>query len=268
MGDYITTSAMLWEHLGKDAFTKVRSEVVGTGNATTSTWELDHDNVITSSQTLYTDGTAVPTASYSINLDDGKITGLTASSSEVLTADYNYGDLPDSTVQKIISYAEKELDERTGRNFSLNTGEVEYLDVDGQDVFFLSNYPVITFSSVEVNTAEIVDAPSWNTSTEGLGNDYLGNAEDREIGRIRYIDNKPASGQDRIKVTYNWGYVTVSVLAEELALLLAERKMYNSAIYKAIFKGQDNYTPVRLEEIELRIQELMTIFRKQNFSIA
>ena len=267
--NYITTSAMLWDHLGKDAFTKVRSEIVGTGNDTTSTWELDHDNVITSSQTLYTDGTAVPTSSYSLNLDDGKVTGLTASASQVLTADYDYGDIPDSTIKKIIGYAEKELDERTGRNFSKNTGEIEYVDVDGgQDVFFLRNYPVITFSSVEVNTAEITDAPSWSTITEGLGNDYLGNSEDREIGRIRFIDNKPGAGPDRIKVTYDWGYEAVPVLAEELALLLAERKMYNSAIYKAIFKGHDNYTPVRLEEIELRIQELIAIFRKQSFDIA
>lgn len=260
---------MLWEHLGKDAFTKVRSEIVGTGNATTSAWELDHDNVITSSQTLYTGGTAVGTGSYSIDLDDGKITGLTASAAEVLTADYDYADIPDSTTQKIIGYAEKELDERTGRSFSKNTGEIEYVSVDdGQDVFFLSNYPVITFSSVEVNTATITDAPSWTTSTEGLGNDYLGNAEDREIGRIRYIDNKPGKGEDRIKVTYDWGFEAVPVLAEELAILLAERKMYSSAIYKAIFKGQDNYTPVRLEEIEQRIQELIAIFRKQNIEIA
>ena len=259
----------LWEHLGKDAFTKVRAEILGTGNGTTSTWELDHDNVITGSETLYTGGNFVTSSAYSIDLDDGDIAGLTAGNDVVVTADYDYGDIPNSTIQKIIGYAEKELDERTGRSFIENTGEIEYIDVEeGQDVFFLSNYPVITFSSVEVNTATITDAPSWSTSTEGLGNDYLGNSEDREIGRIRYIDNKPVSGPDRIKVTYDWGFKIVPALVEELALLMAERKMYNSAIYKAIFKGQDNYTPVRLDEAEARIQELIALFRKQNIDIA
>lgn len=269
MGNY-TDTMTLWKHLGKDAYTKVRAEIVGTGNATTSAWDLDHDNVISSSETLYTDGSSVTSSAYSIDLDDGKITGLTAGSGVTLSADYDYGDAPDSIMQDLISHAEKELEHKTGRNFVQNTGEIEYLDVESEDdVFFVSNYPVITFSSVECNKASSeADTPSWSSSTEGLGNDYLANSKDRELGRIRYINNKPIKGLDRLKITYNWGYTSTPELIEELTILLAQTEMINSAIYKSIFKGQDNFTPIRLEELEARIKELINLFKKQNIELA
>jgi hypothetical protein len=53
----------VWNTLGKDAFTKVRSEIVGTGTGTTSAWDLDHDQVISSTLTLYTGSGIVPTSS-------------------------------------------------------------------------------------------------------------------------------------------------------------------------------------------------------------
>lgn len=267
MGNYISSST-LWNYLGKDAFTKIRSEIVGTGNGTTSTWPLDHDNVITSSEIIYTDGTAI-TSGYSINLDDGDLTGLIAGSDVVITADYDYGDLPDSTIKSIIDSSEEEVDNLTGRKFIKTTGEVEYLNVDdGQDVFFLRYYPTITLSAVSTNTSGVVtDTPSWKNLTEGLGNDYLANSGDRDIGRIRFIDNKPLTGLDRLKVTYDHGYTAVPDLIKELTILLAQRQMVNSAIYKAIFKGQDNFTPVRLAEIETRIRELINLFKKNNIEL-
>ncbi len=268
MGNYLD-SQTLWKTFGKDAYTKVRSEIVGTGNGTISTWPLDFENVISSSQTIYTDGTAVTSSAYSIDLDDGDITGLTAGNNVVITADYDYGDIPDSIIQKIISSSEQELEKNTGRKFVQTTGEIEYLDVDDcQDEFFLRYYPVITLSDVSTNTsAAITDAPSWRETTEGIGNDYIANSEDREYGRIRFIDNKPTKGPDRLKVTYNWGYTTVPSLIEEFTGLLAQRQMANSSVYKSVFKGYDNFTPVRLEEIEARIKHLTNMFKKSNITL-
>ena len=41
------SSLELWKSLGKDAYTKVRSETVGTSSdGTTSTWSLDHENIM------------------------------------------------------------------------------------------------------------------------------------------------------------------------------------------------------------------------------
>lgn len=269
MGNYIN-SAMLWKDFGKGAYTKVRSEIVGTGNASTSIWDFDHDNVINSSQTLYTGGTAVPTGSYSINLDDGRVSGLTLSAGVTLSADYDYADVADSRIQSLISSSESWIEDKTQRNFVQNTGEVEYLDVEsGQNEFFLTNYPVLTLSSVELNTASSeADAPGWSSSTSGLGNDYLANAADLKIGRLRFIDNKPLPGKDRMKITYNWGYTSTPPLVIELALLVAKRKMAYDSVYKSIFKGYDEFNPIRLDEINTRINELINELKKQSFELA
>jgi len=260
------TTKEVWQYLGKDSFTKVRAEAVGTGDGTTSTWELDHDNVIAGTLTLYTDGTAVGTASYSVDLDDGVIT-LTASSGSAITADYDYADIEDSVVGSFLTQSSKLVERLTERTFSTGS-TTEYLDVEkGQSVFFVSNYPVTTLSSVQANTASSIgDAPAWSTSTEGIGNDYIANSDDLRIGRFEYIDNFPIPGKDRLKVTYSYGYTSSDDLSlvKELEILLATRAMINSAVYKAIFKGQDNFTPVRLEEINRRIEELKNVLKKVN----
>jgi hypothetical protein len=257
----------IWKNLGKDAYTKIRSEIVGTGNTTTSTWELDHDNVISDSTSLYTNSVAVPTSSYSLDLDDGSISGLTLAA-QTLSADYDYGDLPDSMIQQMISSSDSLIDTETGRSFSQNTANIEYLNVEeSQRVFFLKNYPVITLSSVEVNTEVQTSAPNWSASASGLGNDYIANSEDLVIGRIRFIDNFPNQGEDNLKVTYDYGYSTVPPLAQELSTLLTLRQMANSSVYKSIFKGHDNFTPVRLDEINNRIEELKRILKKQSIEL-
>ncbi len=258
----------IWDNLGKDSYTKVREEIVGTGNSTTSTWELDHDNIITSSLIFYTNSGIVSTSAYSLNLNDGTITGYTASSGLTLSSDYNYGDLPDSMIQQMISSSDSLIDTETGRSFANNTSNIEYLNVEeNQNVFFLKNYPIITLSSVEINTVESVDPPAWDTLTGGLGNDYLANPEDLEIGRIRFIDNFPIKGYDQIRVTYDYGYTTTPPLVKELSILLTLRNMANSTVYKSIFKGYDNFTPVKLTEIENRIEELKRILKKQSVTL-
>lgn len=263
------TPLELWKSLGKDAFTKVRAEVVGTGDGVNASFSLDHDDVVSNSDTLYSDGTAI-TSSYTIDLDDGEITGLTASSDSVLTADYHYADIPDSHVQNILLRAEAELTESTGRDFA-TASTTEYIDIEDRtaDEYFLANWPVTTISSLQVNTASSLgDAASWSSSTQGIGNDFLANAEDLKAGRFRWIDNfPPASGKDRIKVTYTHGSST-HVLADELELLLATRQMINSTIYQSIFKGRDAFSPVRLEEIENRIKELTRSLKKINIERA
>ena len=255
----------IWKNLGKDAYTKVRSEVVGTG--TGSSWELDHDNIITSSTIFYTNSGIVTSSAYTIDLDDGTIT-YTSSAALTLSADYDYGDLPNSIITQMISSSDSLIDLETGRNFTNQTGNVEYLNSEyGQKVFYLKNYPVNTLSSVEINTVGVTAVPTWSTSTAGLGYDYLANSDDLSIGRIRFIDNNPLEGEDSLRITYDAGYTTTPPLVNELSILLTMRNMANSAIYKSIFKGNDNFTPVRLAEIESRIEELKRILKKNSTSL-
>jgi len=267
---YSNTSE-IWNWLGKDAKTKVRGEIVGTSSTTASTnYELDHDNVIASSLVVYTNSATLTSSAYTENLNDGKITALTgAASGSVITADYDYADLPDSIISQMITSSDSEIDEDLGRSFANNAGTVEYLDVEfGQKTFFLKNYPVLTLTSVERNIAgsETI-TPDWETLTSGLGNDYIANSDDLANGRIRCIDNFPYEGHDSLRVTYNHGYTSTPSRVNELSILLTLRKLVQSAVYKSIFKGNDNFTPVRTNEIEERINDLKRQLKKNSISL-
>jgi len=256
----IITPQELWNELGKDAFTKVRNEIVGTGNGTTSAWALDHDNIITGSDVLYTDGNVVTTSAYTIDLDDGNISGLTVGNDVTLSADYNYGDLDNTTIQSILDKVDADVKKETGRTFVKTTGTIEYIDVEtGDTEFYLKNFPVITISEVAINQSAVTDSPDWKVLTEGLGNDYISNTDDLLDGRIKIIDNKPSAGEDRIRVTYDHGYETADIpeLVKELTVLKAQWRMAKSSIYKSIFKGNDNFTPVKLDELQKDIQRIV-----------
>lgn len=122
----------------------------------------------------------------------------------------------------------------------------------------MKNYPVITLSEVAINQAAVTDTPDWLVLTEGFGNDYLANSQNLEDGELRIIDNKPTAGDDRIRVTYDHGYETTDIpeLVKELAVLKAQWRMSKSSIYKAIFKGFDNFTPVKLAELKEDIRRI------------
>lgn len=263
------SSTEIWKHLGKDAYTKVRSEIVGTSSTTTSTnYELDHDNLIDTSLILYTDSSVLTSSAYTSDLDDGSITELTgASSGSVLTADYDYGDLPDSIISQMIDNSDNLIETETGRTFGENSA-TEYLNVDYQQkVFFLKNYPVTTLTTIERNISIQTTTPDWETLTEGLGEDYIANSEDLSIGRVRFINNFPYQGEDMLKATYNYGSASTPNLVKELSILLTLRQLANSSVYKSIMKGYDNFTPIRLDEINIRIEELKRILRKQSIEL-
>ena len=257
-----TISALeLWKSLGKNSYNKVRAENLGTGDGVNTSFSLDHENVVTDSATIYTDSTAYTTST--IDLDDGEITTLTASSGSVVTADYHHADIPDSQIQEILKRADEFLTNSTGRIFATTT-TTEYIDVEDslQDEYFLSNWPVTTISSLQINKESPVDAPSWKTLTQGLGNDFLVNTDDLKVGKLRFLDNFPGKGKDKIKVTYTHGYTSTPEMVKELATLLSQRQMINSTIYQTIFKGRDNSSPVRLDEIENRIEDLTRKLKK------
>jgi len=207
-------------------------------------------------------------SSVTFDYDDGTFSFASAppSGSEI-TVDYSYTSIPDSQVQSLLNQSDEELEDLTARNFDLTTTS-EYIDVeDRQTVFWLRNYPVVSMIGLSENTANsITDSPSWSASTEGIGNDYLMDANDKLVGTFEYIDNKPIKGSKRLYATYSYGYATIPDMVVELNNLLTLRKMINSTIYKSIYTGQDGYSPVRLDEIENRINALVTKLRKQGIN--
>jgi len=258
MGNYIT-SQKVWKALGEDAYTRVRGETLGVANSTNSTtFSFEHKNIISGSTIIYKDGIEISGVSY--NLDEGKVTISNPVISSTYSADYDYAGLPDSLIQDIISQSEEELELITGRSF-IPTTTSEYLDVEeDQTEFFLKNYPVTRIIGVSTNTAtSVTDEPVWEGRTEGLGNDYL--TDGAYTNRIRFIDNAPYAGEHRLKVDYVYG--DNNVLAQELALLLAERRLIQSGIYRAISKGQP-FDEKQLIGLNSRIDQLTILLKRQN----
>lgn len=261
MGKYTNVQA-LWDSFGEAAYTKVRSETIGTGSGSLQTFQFDRDKLISGSTVIYSAGTAISSSLYSLNLDDGSVT-LTGASSVTYTADYNYGGLPDSHVQGLLDQADEELEAMTGRKFNVNTSS-EYIDIEtDQDYVWLSNYPVTSIIALSSNEAtSLQDTPQWVELIEGLGNDYL-QEQDAEGRLLTIIDSLPLRGKQRIKCDYVYGYSTIPDLVQELDILLAQRKMLNSGIYKAVVQG-DNFTEAELAELNNRIDRLTRLLRKQN----
>jgi len=256
------SSLDLWRSLGKNSYHKVRAEAVGTGDGVTTTFSLDHDNVITDSAIIYTDSTV---ADVKIDLDDGVISSLTASTNSIITADYDYSDIADTHIQEILNHVDEFLTSSTGRIFATTT-TTEYIDVESgtQDEYFLKHWPVSTISSLQINTEPVTNTPSWESRTQGLGNDFLANDEDLLSGRFRIIDNFPDTGKDKIKVTYVHGYTTTPYRVKELATLLAQKELVNSTIYQTIIQGRDNSSPINLDVVDKRIATLTNELKTMN----
>ena len=254
-----STSKQVLEYLGKDAYYVVRDEVLGTGNNTTSTWTTSQVNLVSTSITLYTNSTEY-TGSYTIDLDSGKIQ-YTVSNGVTLSADYNYSDIPDSMMQNVIASADSLIEEKTGRKFTQETANTEYISTNkNQKTIFLKNYPILTLSSFALR-----DDETFTSLSEGYTEDYIATDEDLSIGRIRLVESIE-EGEDRFRAIYDYGYATTPTLINELSKLISIRQLANSTVYKSIFKGNDNFTPIRLEEIEARIEELFRLHTKQEIS--
>lgn len=246
----------IWNTLGKDAFTKVRDEEVGVGDGVAYSWSLANDNIISDTLNVYTDGTLV-TSSYTEDLDDGKFY-FTASSGSEITADYDYADIPDSKIQALISSSDNYITKRTGRNFVKTTGATEYLNRDSkeQNVFFLTNYPIITISEIQIDEGN----NEFKTLDE---DDYILTERDKYIGMFR-LKELPTIGYDKVKVTYDYGDENTPPTIKELSILISIRDMMNSAFYKSMFKGYE-FNQTRLTQINDRIEELIRVNKNISF---
>lgn len=265
MGKYIT-NIDVWSAFGEDAFTKTRSEVLGTGDASVTVFQGANDNWISGSEAIYSNGAEI-SSGFTVNYDDGYISFSSAPSATVtLSADYDYGTLTNTYITNLVSRAEAELEIKTGRKFNLVTTS-EYIDIEPENnkTFFLTHYPIVSLSSISTNEAvSVVESPSWELRTEGLGGDFLIDTKS-DIAKIEFIDNFPKIGPQRVKASYVYGYSTIPDLVKDLNVLLVQKKMLNSGKHKAIVKG-DNFSEADLMSLDKRINELIMMLRKVNIS--
>jgi len=152
-------------------------ENVGTGDNAETDYDLDNDNIITGSYSLYyaasgsNDMTALTeTTHYTLDKESGRVVleaaGVTALGTNVLYASYTYTDIfSDAVITDYLSNADDEIDKMTGRKWDSATTTTEYFngrptlgypttdrpyvaDEDVGDSIMLTNRPVTSISAV------------------------------------------------------------------------------------------------------------------------
>ncbi len=255
----LTTQKDVLEYL--NSYSEIRGEVIGTGSGT---YSLANKYIIEGTETIYTGSTEASADSW--DYDNGKVT-ITNTSGDEISVDYDYGIIPNSVLKTFVSQTEDKVENMAHRKFTRQS-RTEYLDADSnQTTFFLKYYPVLS-SSVAINESSETETPDWKTLSAGLGNDYLIDNDDESIGRLRFIDNFPDTGKNKVKVDYTFGYSSGSIpsAVKELATLECARKVLNSQTYKSTMDGKE-FSPASQERMDRRIEELRKILKKEIVSL-
>lgn len=260
-----TTPKKIFEFLNYS--TKVRDESLGVGNASQTVFDISNMNIISGSERLYSSGTQL-TSGFTLDYDYGKLTFSSAPSSGEIKIDYDYTDIPNSVVTTIISQSDEMIDTLTGRMFTTGSSSEIISREETQEEIFTIYYPINSITGIYENEAGEGAVYDWSALTEST--QYLCNSEDKTLGRVRVIfPEQHMYGKDSFKVDYTWGYSSGSVplLIEQLSNLLTIKTMVNNGIYKAIVKGTEAYSPVRIEQVDKSIELLINIFSKKKFSL-
>lgn len=106
----------------------------------------------------------------------------------------------DALLTLLLNWASAKIEEYIGRQLEASD-YVEYKDGNGQLSFLLDNYPVNTFTSLELNTWDLETAARETVS----GTDYHVDTENGEVRLLSRLNR----GFANYKATYNAWYVTI-----------------------------------------------------------
>jgi len=130
-------------------------------------------------------------------------------------------------------WADSEIEEKTGEDYSPATASTQYIDGPGGPTLILPVYPIISVTKivcdgiqVDVNSFAIYKEEGLIKVKEGLNLDYLG------------LDEVFAKGTQNIEVTGIFGYSSVPKLVEELATLIVMRIMGEKGLINIGLKSE------------------------------
>ena len=267
----------VWDWL--NGSTRVYQELVNSsGDGTTQNYNLTNSAVLSGSVIIryadhttsagYLTASTLTSSEFTVDYDRGILqlttAGATTVSGSAVFADYDYAPINNTIVTDLISGSDREIDRMTGRDWNSSSDVTEYISVEPeQTVFFTAQYPHLTVSAVAENLSAASDTPNWVTRSSGFGNDYLNSDEDKLYGRIRFVDNDPDSGTDKLKVIYQYGYTSVPQEIKRLAIMKSVKTMLqNPAFANKIIGGRDTFMPMDLGVIETEIQQIIKELRK------
>ena len=218
----------------------VETETLGTGDASTASFDVDNANIIESSFTLFA-GTGnnlqvlVEGTHYQINIEDGRVfltdAGVTLLATNILYISYTYSPKHSNAVlDNYLLSAVKEAEKLTGNYWGTDKTSIQYFD--GYD----SGYPQTDRPFGE----QIDPAPEFEVDNQGITSitsvEYLDRTGDvdsevdsdyisfDDFGRVILNGSSVPNGKRNVKITYIHGYDTVPEQIQELVSLIAGLK--------------------------------------------
>ncbi len=172
-------------------------------------------------------------------------------------------------VVEIGTMVAKDIDETCQSEFSTSTTVTqEYHDVTSvyQADWFLEKTPVLSVTTLQVNTADDGNAESWVTLTEAAYQFELS----LDTGRIRLTGTTgdvttpvyPAAGVKNMRVTYTHGNTSVPRDIKKLAILMTAKDLMAGSVAKALFRGQDSFKTDHYGVYDKQIDTLLARHRK------
>jgi len=125
----------------------------------------------------------------------------------------------DTYVNSLITDIDSEIDALTGTTWT-STANTEYFDLNQTtNRFIVSKYPLISITSVEYNDYTNTD-PTFNPNWVAFDNNRL-------VGDF-IITDKSVSGENKVKIVYNYGHASVPADVKKLATLMVVKQIVAS----------------------------------------
>ena len=155
---------------------------------------------------------------------------------------------------------EDQIERRCNSVFHNNSGNYttvtnEYHDVrNGLQInYFLRKGPIISMTTVEVNTADQGSDGNWVDITDDVKTDLA-------TGRVDIVGGAsgPLTGSRMIRFTYTYGYATVPEEIRELAVLMICRSLMRSNLCRAVIEGKSEFTAPQAELLDTQIDKIFS----------
>ena len=120
-----------------------------------------------------------------------------------------------------------------------NVQRTDYGLSGGGNAFNLGYAPIISMTSLSLNSAGSTSADSWTAKTEqtGSGGDY---AVDLSTGAVLFLNCVPTVSERSIKTTFVYGHATIPAIVETLATKMVARRVIDMKVKKSAFTSTDS----------------------------
>ena len=270
----------------------VNHENIGTGDSSNKDFNLDNENVVSDSYTVYygisgensfTD--LVETEDYVLDKPKGKIrltdTGISKLASKVLYIKYVWCEpFNDTEVLNQEVFAKAEVDKLTGRKWDTATDFSELMDYfkqrtsaehtiyersetsdeyAGEDFVVVSNayVPLASVSKIEFYDKD----GDEDTTAELDSTNYPDEWEWYSYGKILFKDLNLAKGYKKVKVTGTYGQETTPALVTELTCWMTGLRLYmnlSGGSYNDVTSYSLGGVAISVGEPYINIKEFMT----------